>query len=168
VQEEGTPLVNPEDEAFLVLSIENHLQCWRAEYDRKKAGIPVDPKAKKIHDGNFTSTMSGQNQYGGWNLKGLRKYKEYLDMNLAARELPNCAKVEQDCLNKLRAKLGITHESFKEQNKMNGQNKAKRKKGKLENAVPTSQQQVVESMHSIEDLESENEVDEDPEVEDDK
>lgn len=162
------PLVNPEDEAFLVLSVENHLQRWRAEYDRKKAGIPVDPEAKNIHDGQFTSTGSGQNQYGGWNAEGLRKYKVYLDMNLAARALPNCSTLEDDCLSKLRDKLGITCVSFEEQNKINGQNKAKRKKGTPENAVPASQQPVVETMRCIEDLESEDELGLDPDDEEDE
>jgi hypothetical protein len=161
------PLVNPEDEAFLVLSIENHLQRWRAEYERKKAGIPVDPKAKNLNDGQFTSTTSGQNQYGGWNSDGLRKYTEYLDMNIAARKLPKCAEIEQDCLDKLRANLGITCETFEEQNKINGQNKAKRKKGKPENAVAPSKQKVVETMRSIEDMESEHEEERDEDEEDD-
>jgi hypothetical protein len=161
-------LVNPEDEAFLVLSIENHLHRWRAEYDRKKAGIPVDPKAKNIHDGLFTSTTSGQNQYGGWNEVGLNKYKEYLDMNIAARSHANCALVEEACLKKLRDDLEITCVTFEEQNKINGQNKVKRKNGNPENAVAPSQQKVVETMRTFDDLESEVELEENQEEEEEE
>jgi type I site-specific restriction endonuclease len=59
------PLITPQDEAFLVLSTENHLQRWRDEHDKVRA------PDKKDHSGLYTSTKNGQNQYGGWSEAGL-------------------------------------------------------------------------------------------------
>jgi hypothetical protein len=164
-------LVTPEDEAFLVLSIENGLQRWREEFD--KSLLPKVPGAsegaartektkedKTDYSGLFTSTTSGQNQYGGWSEQGLDLFKAYVDINIEARKDPKTAKLETDCLLKLRLKWGIQMTSAEEQNKFVARQKSARKRGREETIMPTMKR-VVRTMRHVDFTDDEEEEEDD-------
>jgi hypothetical protein len=162
-------LVTPEDEAFLVLSIENGLQRWKEEFDKSLLGkvtaasegaTPETTEAGKDYSGLFTSTTSGQNQYGGWSEQGLDLFKDYVDMNIAARQDPKTAQLEKDCLLKLRLKWGIQMTSAEEQNKLVARQKSARKRGREETVMP-AMKRVVRTMRHVDFTDDEEEEEED-------
>ena len=156
-------LVTPEDEAFLVLSIENGLQRWKEEYDHRQLAKVVaeapevaEERTSKFdnHSGLYTSTTSGQNQYGGWSEEGLELFKQYVDSNVAAREDPNTAKLEKACLHKLRVKWGIQCSTAEEHNKLRARMKSARKRGRGEEPMPPMKK-VIRTMRMIEESDEE-------------
>jgi hypothetical protein len=160
-------LVTPEDEAFLVLSIENGLQRWKEEFDIRQAadvgaevlanGAEVsDERASKFdnHSGLYTSTTSGQNQYGGWSEQGLELFKQYVEWNVAARKDPKAEKVEEDCLYNLRVKWGIQCATAEEHNKLRARMKSARKRGRGEEPMP-AMKKVIRTMRYIEESDEE-------------
>jgi hypothetical protein len=118
------PLVNPEDEAFLVVCFQNGIDRWTKEFNEKKAkmlargdaGVPDadgdddQPKRKKkagVFDGLFTKTTKGQNLWGGWEPEGLELYNQYRAMNVEARKDPGNYQLEKQCVLHLRKQRGI-------------------------------------------------------------
>jgi hypothetical protein len=164
-------LVTPEDEAFLVLSIQNGLQRWKEEFDAKQAknlGIATAATAEETSDttdsnkdysGLYTSTTSGQNQYGGWSEEGLELFKTYVDFNVAARKDSNTEVLEKACLLKLRNKWGIQMATAEEQNKFTNRQKSARKRGREGVIVPTMKK-VIRTMRKIDYSDDEETEDE--------
>lgn len=146
-------LVTPEDEAFLVLSIENGLQRWKEEFGKVQEGKKSDDKD---YNGIFTSTTSGQNQYGGWSEAGLEKFKTYVAMNIEARKDPMTEQLEANCLNKLRVKWGIQSDNAVEHNKLMARMKSARKRGRGEEPMPPMKK-VVRTLRVLEDISDDDE-----------
>jgi hypothetical protein len=145
--------VTPEDEAFLVLSIENGLQRWKEEFVKVQEGKKSDDKD---YNGIYTSTTSGQNQYGGWSEEGLEKFKTYVEKNIEARKDPKTAKLEADCLNKLRVKWGIQSDNAVEHNKLVARMKSARKRGRGEEPMPPMKK-VVRTLRVLDDISDDEE-----------
>ena len=153
-------LVTPEDEAFLVLSIENGVQRWKEEFDLKKEGKKAtDTEEANNYSGLYTSTTSGQNQYGGWSEQGLELFKTYVATNEAARKDPKTAQVERDCLQSLRVKYGIQSDTAEEHNKHKARMKSARKRGREEVAMPPMKK-VVRTMRMWEESDEDTDDDE--------
>ena len=154
------PLITPDDEAFMVIVMHNAMDRWMDEYKKaveksqakaegresSEEGSEEDQEDKKPnqYDGLFTRTTEGQNHWGGWQSEGLELFIEYRAMNVAARKLPNCAKVEMDCLQLLREERGIeaSCESAQEHAK-NKEAKKRMKKRGLVNATLPPKKKVV-------------------------
>jgi hypothetical protein len=150
------PLVNPEDEAFLVICFHNGIDRWTKEFNEKKArmmargdtGVPDadgdgdgdddQPKRKRnagAFDGKFTNTRKGQNNWGGWEPEGLELYNQYRAMNVEARKDPNCYQLEKECLLRLRKQRGIDENcECAEEHARNKEAKKRMKKRGLANA----------------------------------
>ena len=130
----GLPTVTRQDEAFTVLVVENSYERWENEFKSKKAA----KRSQKVndkrtnHNGVFTTTDSGQSEWGGWSIDGRTKYAEYVEMNKAARKLTSTQVLEATCLNRLREKYNITCHDHKSQSDLERSNKRKRKLGQAE------------------------------------
>jgi hypothetical protein len=162
-------LITPEDEAFLVLSVENGVQRWKEEFQKKAipkpkvavaAGAPEKKKVKEDFSGLFTSTTSGQNQYGGWSEEGLCLFKTYVDLNVTARQDENSVQLEKICLQKLREKWNIQMPTAEEQIKLINRQKSARKRGREEVIQPTMKK-VVRTMRKVVYSDDEETEDED-------
>ena len=155
-------LVTPEDEAFLVLSIENGVQRWKEEFDNPKPPKVVAEDGSEVaedgaavaetnnHNGLYTSTTTGQNQYGGWSEKGLHLFKQYVEMNIEAQNHPNTAELEKTCLTKLRIKWGIQCDTAEEHNKQRARMKSARKRGRVEEPMPPMKK-VIRTMRMMQE-----------------
>lgn len=149
--EATVPLITPQDEAFLVLSTENHLQRWLDEFNGR---IKED---KKDHGGLYTSTKTGQNQYGGWSEQGLELFNRYVKMNEDARKDANCEQVEKDCLQKLREKNGIVASNAEEHIRQKNQQKNAKKRGNTDAPMPPAKKVV----RTLEEVDSSDDDDND-------
>ena len=157
-------LITPEDEAFLVISVENSITRWHEEAMIIKAGGKVVEETegkgeKKSYDGIYTSTTSGQNRYGGWNETGLELYQTYLDMNIAAREKETTKDLEKLILQELRAEFNISCADAEAQAKLNARAKSAKKRGKADEPAPSMQRIVRTIRHNVDD--SDEDTDED-------
>jgi hypothetical protein len=126
----------------------------------KKGGTAEEEKKKKNYSGLFTSTTSGQNQYGGWSEEGLELFNEYMEMNIKAREEEKTEQVEKDCLRLLRQKYGIHMNNAEEQNKYTNRMKNAKKRGVAEDKIMPPMKKVVSTIrriHLSDDEEMENE-----------
>lgn len=157
------PLITPDDEAFLVLSIENGLTRWKEEFETKQdnpieAADPADEteKDKPNFNGLYTSTTTGQNHYGGWNEEGLERFNQLRDWNQKAREMETCAIVEQKCLEELRAKYRIQANNIEDHQKQLIRRKNAKKRGRQEEPLPPMRR-VVRTLHHTIDSEDEDE-----------
>jgi hypothetical protein len=149
--EATVPLVTPQDEAFLVLSTENHLQRWDDEFNKRKE------EDKKDHNGLYTSTKTGQNQYGGWSEQGLEKFNHYVQINTNARNDANCEQVEKDCLQKLREKQGIVASNAEEHIRQKNHQKNAKKRGNTDAPMPPAKRVV----RTLEEVDSSDDDDND-------
>jgi hypothetical protein len=157
------PLISSEDEAFGVLCIHNQMDRWRAEWEKEQSeGQKVKSNA---HDGQFTSTRSGQNRYGGWSEEGLLQYNNYLNMNIAARKTDKVQNVEKDALNMLRDKYKITSDSHEEHLKLKARIKSMKKRGKTDQPAPTKQRVVLTMRHNADDSDDSEDEDDDEDEE---
>jgi hypothetical protein len=147
-------LVTPEDEAFLVLSIQNGISRWKMDYERAEKGLKKTKEEEKENGGLFTSTTSGQNQYGGWSEEGLELYQKYRDMNIAARKDPKCLEVEKDCLKRMRTKWGIECDTAVEHNKLLARKKSAKKRGRAEEPKP-AMKKIIRTMRPLQDSDDE-------------
>jgi hypothetical protein len=153
------PLVTPEDEAFLVLSVKNGIARWKEDFDRSQLGTKKTKEDEKDNGGLYTSTTSGQNQYGGWNEEGLELYQTYREWNIQAREDPNSLQVEKECLRKLRLKWGIECATAIEHNKLQARKKSAKKRGRGEEPQPVMKK-IIRTMRPIEDSDEDTDSDE--------
>jgi hypothetical protein len=151
-------LITPEHEAFMVLSIENHLARWRKHHERGLEDTGKDDN--ETNNGLYTSTTSGQNQYGGWSEEGCRLYNKYLDWNIAAREDNNTAALEERCLTALRNKYDIHTDNHIDHQKMVNRKKNAKKRGRAEEHMGPMKKVVRTLRHRIAD-EDEDEDDDD-------
>ena len=158
------PLITPEDEAFAVLTVHNQDSRWLKELDKLQARAKAqengqelpeevnedeDQEGKKggVYDGLFTRTTQGQSDWGGWQPEGLEMFNQYRAMNVAARKTPNCAKVEKDCLKRLREERGIEEDCDNaEDHERNKVAKKRLKKRGLENAKLPPKKKVVRTL----------------------
>jgi hypothetical protein len=126
-------LITPEHEAFMVLSIENHLERWKKNFNKGKDEGKDD---NDTNSGLYTSTTSGQNQYGGWSPEGCELYNDYVEMITKAREHKNNEVLEKKCLQNLREKYNIRTENFIDHQKMLNRKKNALKRGRPEEPMP--------------------------------
>ena len=102
------------------------------------------------HNGLYTSTTTGQNQYGGWSEQGLHLFKQYVEMNIEARNHPNTGELEKTCLTKLRIKWGIQCDTAEEHNKQRARMKSLRKRGRGEEPMPPMKK-VIRTMRMMQE-----------------
>jgi hypothetical protein len=114
-----------------VVCIHNQLTRWKLHFATPKE----ERENKTDYSGLFTSTKSGQNEYGTWSEEGLTQFIKYREMNKLARKDPNTARIEQDCLASLRKKKGIVGKDASEQARMKEAQKRARKRGAGEEPV---------------------------------
>jgi hypothetical protein len=169
------PLITPYDEAFLVVSTENHLQRWEDEFNNVQPAKKQQPEAtdnaqptdekdgkldKKTHSGLYTSTTSGQNQYGGWNEKGLEIFNQYVKTNEEARKQDFCLQVEKRCLQMLRDREKIEANNPEDHNKAKSRQKSAKKRGN-ENAPMPPTKKIIRTLQDVESSDEEKDEDED-------
>jgi hypothetical protein len=123
--------------------------------DQKK----TQDKKKKVADGLFSSSVCGQNEWGGWSEEGLEKYMQYLQLNQAARLNPNTAQVEKDCLKLLRQKNRIVCTDVAEQKRLNDALKRNKKRGREVASLPV-RKKLVRTIIDIAESSDEEEEDE--------
>jgi hypothetical protein len=164
------PLITCQDEAFTVLVVENALTRWKEDLENKGKENQANKrktgdKDKKKNNGLFTSTDSGQNEWGGWNSVGLEKYLQYYQMSKAARADPKCMEVEKKCLELLRNKYGISCPDAEQQSNMEARKKRflKNKKGGEGEFVPVAKKMVL-TLCAVDDSDEEKEMMEAEEV----
>lgn len=169
------PLITPYDEAFLVVSTENHLQRWEDEFNNVKPTKKQQPQAtdnaqpanekdgkvdKKGHSGLYTSTTSGQNQYGGWNERGLEIFNQYVATNLDARKQDFCLQVEKRCLQMLRDREKIEANNPEDHNKAKSRQKNAKKRGNDDAPMPPTKK-IIRTLQDVESSDEEKDEDED-------
>ena len=103
---QSLPMITAQDEAFTVLVIQNSIERWTKEVDKER-GVSTTEEKKTNHNGIFTTTDSGQNEWGGWSEAGLDVFHKYVDENEAARKKKETRAIEKKCLDRLRKKYGI-------------------------------------------------------------
>ena len=127
--------ITPSTEAWGMLLIENCRDRWpklmklkekngdRIVYYTKaapenKPGVQyVNVKEDQDFVGKYTDTESGQIQFGGWSNDGLKRYKELRQLNQQARDLPTTKNLENEILETLRKKHGITAHNWEDHKK---------------------------------------------------
>jgi hypothetical protein len=125
------PYITPQMEAFAVVAFLNCKEKW-IQYKKIKAEHPnktivpctyvkgtknegpvgeyvVDGKHLRVYGeaGEYTSATGGQKRYGGWSVKGLKKYKQLKKMAKQGRKSKLCAAIEKQSLEELRESLGL-------------------------------------------------------------
>ena len=128
-------MITSDDEAFTVLVVENSYDRWVKEMERKEDDDETDSNSnKKKHsfNGRFTTTDSGQVEWGGWSEEGRKRFKSYVVANRKAREDPATPVLEQLMLARLKKKHKISCLDHKTQNELERANKRKRKRGEDE------------------------------------
>jgi hypothetical protein len=126
------PMITSMDEAFTVLLIQNSIGRWKKELERDRTSTTnsdSDQNPKTNHNGRFTTTDKGQNEWGGWSQTGLKLFREYKDANKAARREQKTRAVEDTCLEMLRKKHKIICRDHKSQIEFERSNRRKRKRG---------------------------------------
>jgi hypothetical protein len=121
------PMITSEDEAFTVLVVKNSYGRWMKEI-QEKDGAPQKEDARKKrpnYNGLYTTTDSGQNEWGGWTQEGLEIFNSYVDINRAARKGKNCRDVEKVCLARIKQKYNIVCNDHKTQTDLNKKRKRK-------------------------------------------
>ena len=81
--------------------------------------------------GKYTDQNKGQTRNPGWTKKDRTRFKELIALNKAARAKPKTLALEQEFLNRLRAKYNLTC-SNKEEEDRNKRRKNKNKKEVVE------------------------------------
>ena len=83
-----------------------------------KAGTAyIDVSQDQSFVGVYTRADAGQKKFGGWSADGLRKYKELMDLNKAARAKATTQALEEEILAKLRQDNAITGDTWEEHKK---------------------------------------------------
>ena len=125
---QSLPMITAQDEAFTVLVIQNSMERWKREV-AKGCGVDTSQEKKANHNGIFTTTDSGQNEWGGWSEAGLDVFHKYVDENEAARKKKDTHAIEKKCLDRLRKKYGIICHDHKSQVDFDRSNKQKKRRG---------------------------------------
>ena len=132
------PMITSEDEAFTVLVVENSYDRWMKELQKTDAPLPQPadnagvqqrnnpgkPK-RPCYNGLYTTTESGQNDWGGWKEEGLARFNEFVDMNTAARAKKTTPALEKDCLARLKKKHNIVCDDHRTQADLDKKRKRK-------------------------------------------
>jgi hypothetical protein len=142
--------ITPSTEAFVVAVIESNEERWVETYRQKQANpgktiafFPTwqdetqepptqsdDGKTIYVYGdqflGKYTDQNKGQTKNPGWTKKGRDRFKELIALNKAARAKPQTLALEQEFLNRLRAKYNLTAPNKEEEDKN------KRRKNKKE------------------------------------
>jgi hypothetical protein len=161
-------MITPQAEAFLVLCVQNGMSRWKREFERKQAKkegreLPVtdqdelDQSSGK-YDGIFTNTKQGQNLWGGWCAGGLELFLAYKAKNIQARNRPDNAQLEKDCLARLRQERGIDVSCTSALDHLKNKEAKKRlaKRGRGDEPLPPKKK-VIHTMDEIESSEDEDE-----------
>lgn len=113
-KEPGTPTeanelcVVPNSEAFLVILFDNCWVKWQMVAELKKAG-KQDPKRKDQRwKTKYIDANAGVAKWGGWNKAGRKAVKDLAKLIDAARKEDHVAQLENECLQRVQANLGIT------------------------------------------------------------
>ena len=166
------PMITPEDEAFTVLVIENSYDRWEKEIEEKNAGGSSsnnnNKKKKPNYNGKYTTTDSGQNEWGGWTDEGLQVFKKYVDMNRLARVEKETMSVERECLHTLKTKYNIVCNDPKAQCDLNKSNKRKRKRGEEELQDQQKKKPMITIHEDFHPQSSDDESDEDDDDDEDE
>jgi hypothetical protein len=130
VTHKSMPMITSEDEAFTVLVVENSYDRWMKEIQEKDGAQQQDDtsikKKRPNYNGRYTTTDSGQNEWGGWTDEGLAIFNRYVDINRAARKEKKAQAIERACLALLKKKYNIVCNDHKTQTDLN---KKRKKKG---------------------------------------
>lgn len=141
------PDITPETEAFGYLLYENNFKKWiklnKLEDDhpnksgktqvltKKKDGFVEKDEYRYFYVSEhedlgtpYTNPDAGQQQFGGWNRKGILRYIELVKNIRKARESRDGKKWEKALLDKLREEKGITANNHADQQKLDGRKKS--------------------------------------------
>jgi hypothetical protein len=164
------PMITSMDEAFTVLLIQNSIGRWKKELERDRTSTTnsssdqnkktKEQTTKTNHNGRFTTTDKGQNEWGGWSQTGLKLFREYKDYNKAARKERKTRAVEDTCLEMLKKKHKIVCRDHKSQIEFERSNRRKRKRGvdeDLEQAEEPEQAIPEELLDNLSDDDDEEE-----------
>jgi hypothetical protein len=149
------PMITPDDEAFLVLSLHNALDRWIAEAAEMESQSPASANSKvsnkkgKVPNGVFTKSDSGQNEWGGWTDEGLEKFTHYRDLNTKARKDPNTRALEEETLQSLRIKKKIVCVDSTEQSKADKSRKRRKKRGDGSDDSPPVRKKKVRTLRLL-------------------
>jgi hypothetical protein len=124
------PTITSEDEAFTVLVVENSYDRWMKEIqekddEKRKNDTSLKKTRKPNYNGLYTTTDSGQNEWGGWMEEGLASFNRYVDMNREARKKKTTQNIERTCLARIKQKYNIVCNDHKTQTDMNKKRKRK-------------------------------------------
>lgn len=148
----------------MVLVVHNGQSRWIKEWEKLKAKAKAEADGEEwseevdeaegkegkkggVYDGVFTRTTLGQGDWGGWQPDGLEMFNQYRAMNVLARKSKDCAKVEKDCLQRLREENGIEEGCDNaEDHERNKVAKKRLKKRGLENAQLPPKKKTVRTL----------------------
>ena len=113
----GDACITAGTEAMTVLCYENCLDKWKEIWELQKkdskAKIPkkkADSQSQKFR-GLFSNPFAGQAKYGGWNRKGIARFKELRTLISEARgDEENCEEWEQKVLVAVRVDHDLSEE----------------------------------------------------------
>lgn len=166
-------LITVSDEAMLVLMWDNSYDRWITEWTWETDPENKDNKNKKKPkwSGKYSFSNKGQCKWGGWKHEGYLAYNKYFEEARAARKDKNCKKVEENCLQMLRAKNNITQENHEMQEHMKRRQKRAEKKGETLDVgvtIPLEQHKIwpfieIDSEEEDDDQDSDEETSEEEE-----
>jgi hypothetical protein len=129
------PMITSEDEAFTVLVVENSYDRWMTEIQEdniaRQQGTTKLNERKPNYNGRYSTTDSGQNEWGGWTEEGLAIFNGYVDSNREARKKITTQTIERNCLARIKQKYNIVCNDHKTQTDLN-----KKRKRKVDNDKP--------------------------------
>lgn len=144
-------LFSVSDEAMICLVWQNNWQKWQDQYKWQQ-----DPtnKGKKMPNkpGLWSTSDSGQAEWGGWSVDGLKKYVEYKKDIRSGRKGrgEEIAAFEQKILGQLREEAGIECDSHEAQLR-----KERAKKRRLNSDKPVADIQMHKAVRTVEEEDEE-------------
>jgi hypothetical protein len=133
-KEPGTPTeanelcVVPNTEAFLVILFDNCWVKWHYVAELKKAGKKDSKRKDDRWKTKYIDANAGVAKWGGWNKAGRKAVKDLAKLIDAARKEDHVAQLEDECLQRVQANLGITVDDGEQA----GKKKRKRKEAPAE------------------------------------
>jgi len=139
-------------EAMICLVWENNWEKWQEQY---KWSLLPENKGKELPNlaGKWSSSKSGQAEWGGWNMEGLEKFNEYKTQIRAGRKgrLEEIHALEEETLAELRKEVGIDQDDHETQLRMN-----RAKKRKMNADKPVEDIRVHKSVLTVDDEDEED------------
>ena len=94
--------ITPGSEAFVYLLYENCFRKWDYMVEKTQKNEKMD-KVFLVHMCVHTTCTAGQNMWGGWTEEGRVRFQEIKKKVIDARARDHVEKMEQECLQRLRA-----------------------------------------------------------------